>query len=210
MAVKFRDYYEILGVARTASQDEIKSAYRGLAKKYHPDVNRAPDAEDKFKELGEAYEVLRDPEKRKQYDLLGSNWRNGQDFTPPPDWAGGFGRGGGGQTATNFSDFFNTIFGGGSTGGGFTSIFDRFRTQQGNDDAPESFRSAPELEEEQVAPIRISLEDTFNGVERTYSIQSRERGPTGRMRTVKKKINVKIPKGVIGGQKIRIAGQGTA
>jgi curved DNA-binding protein len=212
MAVKFRDYYEILGVARTAPQDEIKTAYRALAKKYHPDVNRAPDAEDKFKELGEAYEVLRDPEKRKKYDLLGSNWRNGQDFTPPQDW-GGYGRGTGGQTATNFSDFFNTIFGGGggAAGGGFSSIFDRFRTQQGNDDAPETFRSGPELEDEsQVAPIRISLEDTFHGVERTYAIQSRERGPTGRMRTVKKKINVKIPKGVIGGQKIRIAGQGNA
>jgi curved DNA-binding protein len=113
MAVKFKDYYDILGVARTASQDEIKSAYRKLARKYHPDVNKASDAEDKFKELGEAYEVLSDPEKRARYDQLGSNWRDGQDFTPPPGYheehVGG---------DSTFSDFFETIFGRGCSAAG--------------------------------------------------------------------------------------------
>src|SRR5436189_5877546 len=121
MAVKFRDYYEILGVSRSASQDEIKSAYRKLARKYHPDVNKAADAEEKFKELGEAYEVLKDPEKRKKYDTLGANWREGQDFSPPPGWSG-FGRRSatGGASASSFSDFFETLFGGGFGGmGGF-------------------------------------------------------------------------------------------
>ena len=86
MGVKFKDYYETLGVDRTASQDEIKSAYRKLARKLHPDVNKAKDAEDRFKELGEAYEVLGDAEKRKKYDQLGERYKNGQDFTPPNGW----------------------------------------------------------------------------------------------------------------------------
>src|SRR6266480_3934810 len=92
MAVKFRDYYESLGVARTANEDEIKKAYRKLARKYHPDVNPSDKtAEEKFKELNEAYEVLSDPEKRKRYDQLGANWKAGSDFTPPPGWEGGNG-----------------------------------------------------------------------------------------------------------------------
>src|SRR5512138_2868315 len=118
MAVKFRDYYEVLGVARTAPQEEIQRAYRKLARKFHPDVNKAKDAEDKFKEINEAYEVLKDPEKRKMYDQLGPEWRSGQDFRPPPGWEyqQGFG-GGGGQThfqwggSGDFSDFFETLFG---------------------------------------------------------------------------------------------------
>src|SRR5262249_31410446 len=88
MAVKFQDYYDILGVARTASQEEIQKAYRKLARTYHPDVSKEPGAEDKFKQVTEAYEVLKDPEKRKKYDTLGPNWQAGQDFTPPPEWEG--------------------------------------------------------------------------------------------------------------------------
>src|SRR5512145_91516 len=120
MAVKFRDYYEILGIQRGAGQDEVQRAYRKLARKFHPDVNKAKDAEEKFKELSEAYEVLKDPEKRKMYDQLGHNWKSGQDFRPPPGWDfhSDYGRGGGQQAgsqwggAGDFSDFFEALFGG--------------------------------------------------------------------------------------------------
>src|SRR5208337_2294309 len=120
MAVTYRDYYEILGIKRGASQDEVQRAYRKLARKYHPDVSKASDAEEKFKEINEAHEVLKDPEKRKMYDQLGPNWRSGQDFRPPPGWEGqfDFGRGGAHQSesqwggAGGFSDFFESLFGG--------------------------------------------------------------------------------------------------
>lgn len=110
--MKFKDYYETLGVARTASQDEIKQAYRKLARKYHPDVSKEAGAEERFKEVGEAFAVLKDPEKRTAYDQMGSNWKSGQDFRPPPDWNGG------GFTVGEFSgdqsDFFESLFGRGA------------------------------------------------------------------------------------------------
>ncbi len=120
MAVKFRDYYDVLGVAKTATEDEIKTAYRKLARKYHPDVNPGDkSAEDKFKEINEAYEVLSDADKRKRYDQLGPNWKAGEEFRPPPGWEGAnveygdFGDlFGGGRSAGGFSDFFESLFGG--------------------------------------------------------------------------------------------------
>ena len=110
--MKYRDYYETLGVARTASADEIKAAYRRLARKYHPDVSKEPDAETRFKEVGEAYDVLRDPEKRASYDQLGSNWRAGQDFRPPPGWESVFRNSNRAQEQTGdpFARFFDDLF----------------------------------------------------------------------------------------------------
>jgi curved DNA-binding protein len=121
--MQYRDYYEILGLTRAADADEIKRAYRKMARKYHPDVSKEKDAEDKFKEVQEAYEVLRDTEKRAAYDQLGRNFRNGQQFRPPPDWAQRFGHSGGGQRFSDlngFSDFFSSLFGGAGAGGGHT------------------------------------------------------------------------------------------
>src|SRR5207237_10023434 len=131
MPVKFRDYYEILGVARSAKEDEIKKAYRKLARKYHPDLNpQNKQAEEKFKEIQEAYEVLSDAEKRRKYDQLGANWKNGADFTPPPNWGGFqgtinmddlFSRAGD-QRSSTFRDCFEMLLGGmggmGGLGGG--------------------------------------------------------------------------------------------
>jgi curved DNA-binding protein len=119
--MQYRDYYEILGLTRAADGDEIKRAYRKMARKYHPDVSKEKNAEDKFKEVQEAYEVLRDADKRAAYDQLGRDFRNGQQFRPPPDWAQRFGHSGGGQRfseANGFSDFFSSLFGGVGAGGG--------------------------------------------------------------------------------------------
>ena len=113
--MKFKDYYETLGVARNATEADIKSAYRKLARKYHPDVNKEKDAEERFKEVGEAYAVLKDTEKRAAYDQMGSNWKSGQDFTPPPNWNEGFeysdGGFGGGAYEGDQSEFFESLFG---------------------------------------------------------------------------------------------------
>src|SRR5499426_4517740 len=115
MPVKFRDYYETLGVGRNAKEDEIKKTYRKLARKYHPDLNpNNKQAEEKFKEVQEAYEVLGDSEKRQKYDQLGANWKNGADFTPPPNW----GPGGGFQGTINIEDLFGR--GGQQRGGTFS------------------------------------------------------------------------------------------
>src|SRR6056297_2102788 len=119
--MEFKDYYKIMGVERDATQDEIKRAYRKLARKYHPDVSKEADAEQRFKEVGEAYEVLKDPEKRAAYDQLGADWKAGQEFRPPPDWDAGFEFSGGGFTggdASAFSDFFESLFGGRGMGAG--------------------------------------------------------------------------------------------
>src|SRR5512135_568221 len=123
--MRLKDYYEVFGVPRSASQDEIKRAYRKLARKFHPDVSKEKNAEERFKELQEAYEVLKDPEKRSAYDQLGANWQQGQEFRPPPDWGKGFefsrgraGPQGGAGTGGDFSDFFSELFGARSPFGG--------------------------------------------------------------------------------------------
>ncbi|TDU32346.1 curved DNA-binding protein [Panacagrimonas perspica] len=189
--MEYKDYYKILGVSRSASADEIKKAYRKLAREFHPDKNKAKGAEEKFKEANEANEVLSDPEKRKAYDTLGANWKNGSGFTPPPGWNHrGFGGPGGpgGPGGAGFSDFFSTLFGAGGAGmggggrGGFQFEDDDDRFQQ---------RPAPAR-----AKIEITLEDSFNGGTRQVSLAD------GRT------LNVKVPKGIVSGQSIRLAEQG--
>ncbi len=213
MAVKFRDYYEVLGVSRTATQEEIQRAYRKLARKYHPDVNKAADAEDKFKELNEAYEVLKDADKRSKYDQLGANWKDGQEFRPPPGWDfqynyGGAGaRPGAGQNDFNwggvggFSDFFEMLFGQQQAGG------QRFRGAQ---PGPRG-RQGPvwtQAGSDQEATIRINLEDAFHGATKSITLQTQTVTPQGQLSVQEKSYDVKIPAGILPGQKIRLSGQG--
>ncbi len=194
--MEFKDYYKIMGVSRDATKDEIKRAYRKLARKYHPDVSKEPDAEAHFKEVGEAYEVLKDPEKRAAYDRLGANWKAGQEFRPPPDWNKGFEFHSGGFTgadASQFSDFFESLFGSG--------IFGR------------SFHTAPnyhERGEDTFAKITIDLEDAFYGATRNISLRNTVLGKDGRPQIKTRTLNVHIPKGIHQGQHIRLAGQGGA
>ncbi|MDA8305943.1 MAG: J domain-containing protein [Deltaproteobacteria bacterium] len=212
MAVKYRDYYEILGVKRSVGQDEIQRAYRKLARKYHPDVNKASNAEDKFKEINEAYEVLKDPEKRKMYDQLGSNWRAGQDFRPPPGWqARDFGQGGGGAYQTEFH-----WGGGGPGGGGFSDFFESlfggmgFRQARGGA-GPGGFGRGGVLRQagaDQETSIRISLEEAFHGGAKPIVLQSRTVSPQGQLEVKEKRYDVKIPAGILPDQKIRLSGQG--
>ncbi len=203
MAVEFRDYYETLGVAKTATADEIKSAFRKLARKHHPDVAKDKKAaEEKFKQINEAYEVLSDADKRRKYDELGANWDRPGGFQPPPNWGGGghrrgpnpFGGGNGGGVefefgGTGFSDFFETFFGGGrgrSASGGMGP--QGAGAERGND-----------VE----ADIMVPLEEALKGVTRQVSLR---RGESSKVETYQ----VKIPRGVREGQRIRLAGQGEA
>lgn len=199
--MEYKDYYQTLGLERSASQDEIKRAYRKLARKYHPDVNKEPGAEDRFKEVGEAYEVLKDPEKRAAYDQLGSRAKAGEEFRPPPDWDAGFEFSGGGFTGAGgagFSDFFENLFGGGNFGGGF---------QGGPRGAGRGFDSRGE---DHHAKVLIDLEDAFTGASRRITLQQSEVDEAGRVRTKPRSLNVKIPKGIKPGQSIRLSGQGGA
>lgn len=194
--MEYKDYYKIMGVEKTATQDEIKRAYRKLARKYHPDVSKEPNAEQKFKEVGEAYEVLKDPQKRAAYDRIGSQWREGQPFTPPPDWDAGFEFSGGGFTGgdtSGFSDFFETLFGRGAPFGASRQTYSRHFSAQGQDHR---------------AKILIDLEDAYHGASRLISLQIPELDETGRMINKTRTLNVKIPKGVKAGQQIRLTGQG--
>jgi curved DNA-binding protein len=193
--MEFKDYYKILGLARDATQDDIKRAYRKLARKYHPDVSSAADAEERFKEVGEAYEVLKDPEKRAAYDQFGNQWQAGQEFRPPPNWDAGFEFKGGGFTgASGFSDFFEAMF-------GRASPWSPERRGAGA-----GFRAAGENHH---AKIMLSLEDAYHGGSRTITLQSPRLDSQGRVVTQDHTLNVKIPKGVTEGQRIRLAGQGS-
>lgn len=192
--MKFKDYYKTLGVDSDASADDIRRAYRKLARKYHPDRSEEADAEDRFKEIGEAYEVLKDPEKRKQYDQLrAGGWRGGEDFEPPPGWTGGFreaggqargGQGFGGGGFGDFSDFFETLFGGGLGGMGGMGGARRQARAKGRDIT---------------ATVEIDLDTAFHGGKRRITL---DRGGQ------RQNLEVNIPAGVTPGRKIRLSGQG--
>lgn len=215
MSVKFHDYYKTLGVSRNASQDEIRRAYRKLARELHPDVNKSDDAERKFGEISEAYEVLGDEDKRKKYDQLGANWKSGQDFNPPPGWAGRAGAGGGGARTTRvdfedmqgfggFSDFFEAIFGGG--GGGFRG---GDMGDAGARDAGFSARRAaarPRQGETVEGALTITLDDAYHGAKRQVTL--RTASPDGA--SAAKTLDVRIPPGTTDGATIRLKGQGGA
>jgi curved DNA-binding protein len=194
--MEYKDYYKIMGLSKTATKDELKRAYKKLARKFHPDVSKEKDAEDKFKELGEAYEVLKDPEKRAAYDQLGKDWKSGQGFTPPPGWDAGFEFKGGdftGGDTSGFSDFFESLFGRqyqqDATGGHYDSQF----YAQSND---------------RHAKIMIDLEDAYKGTTRSISLKIPQIDQEGHLINKTHTLNVKIPKGVKAGQNIRLAGQG--
>jgi curved DNA-binding protein len=202
MAVQFRDYYETLGVSKTANEDEIRSAFRKLARKYHPDVAKdKKTAEEKFKQINEAYEVLSDPEKRRKYDQLGEHWNQPGGFQPPPQWGagqpgGGFHRGSGENGGvefefggTGFSDFFEAFFGGGRGRSAFGGFGQRETMAERGSDVE--------------ADIMVTLEEALHGSTRQVSLRR-----AGSMKT--ETYQVRIPRGVREGQRIRLAGQGEA
>jgi len=210
--MEFRDYYKVLGVERAATADQIKTAYRRLARKYHPDVSKEKNAEEHFKEVQEAYEVLRDPEKRAAYDQLGSNWKSGEQFRPPPDWGSGFEFSGGPGAAggrrgrasasgaegdgsfarEDFSEFFSSLFGGGSP---FAQAGARGgRGVRGGRDHH--------------ARLDVTLEEAFHGTTRTFELKHPELKEDGTVGVHSRTVRVTIPAGVTEGQLIRLAGQG--
>ena len=191
--MEFKDYYQTLGVTREATQDEIKKAFRKLARKYHPDVSKEKDAEARMKEVNEAHAVLSDPEKRAAYDQLGRGNRAGQDFRPPPDWDAGFefsGRGPFEGDAQGFSDFFSELFGRRGHGGGGAQFQMRG--------------------EDHHAKILLDLEDAYRGATRLIALRVPAVDAQGHVGLTERSLEVRIPKGVHEGQIIRLAGQGNA
>jgi curved DNA-binding protein len=191
--MQFRDYYETLGVERSSTQDEIKKAYRKLSRQFHPDVNKDKGAEDRFKQVGEAYEVLKDPDKRRQYDQIGSGYTSGQDFRPPAGWQNvdfnftGTPTGAGGGVPSGFSDFFEAFFAGG----------------EGRRRAPRP-REGADVE----AEITISIEEAYAGTSRTITMQHTVPGHDGGRRSEDRTFTVKIPAGATEGSRVRLRGLG--
>ena len=191
--MEYKDYYATLGVQKTATVDEIKRAYRKLARKYHPDLNKAADAEARFKDVAEAYEALHDPEKRAAYDALGQAHGEGRSFTPPPGWDSGFefsGRGDADERA--HSDFFETLFG----------------RQAAGDRGPR--RGSSQAGSDHHAKVEIDLEDAYRGGRRTVTLRTPQVDSEGRLTLQSRQLQVNITKGVRNGQHLRLAGQGGA
>lgn len=203
--MEYKDYYRALGVARGASKDDIKRAYRRLARKYHPDVSKEPDAEARFKEVNEANEVLKDPEKRAAYDALGNQWRAGQEFRPPPGGGGfhrefHFGTG----DAGGFSDFFSSLFGGGL--GGFGDGLGASRSRSGVGGRREDLLRR--RGQDQAAHVEVGLEEAYRGTTRELRLETPERDAKGRVATRTRTLKIRVPAGVSQGRHIRLAGQG--
>ena len=209
MSVRFRDYYETLGVPRNADGDAIKKAYRKLARQFHPDINKSSGAEARFKEVSEAYEVLNDPEKRKRYDALGASWKSGQEFRPPPR-SGGFNYGfqGGGQgpgkgfsfdNLGGFSDFFEQLFGGGRASG-------RRRQSSGVGD---DWLGHAARGQDHEAEIKISLEDAYHGVAKSLTVSGLEMNGHGTVSQHPYSVDFRIPPGTVDGTRIRLRGKGS-
>ena len=204
--MEFKDYYATLGVERTATQDEIKRAYRKLARKFHPDVSKEPDAEARFKEIAEAHEALIDAERRAAYDDIARRHASGQAFEPPPGWDSGFeysGRGASGmpgrhshdagRAEEDFSDFFESLFGRRGGPGGFEDAAPRHT--QGRDHH---------------AKVAVELQDAYSGAQRTITLRMPVVDTTGRTALQERQLEVSIPKGIREGQHLRLAGQGAA
>ncbi len=197
--MEYKDYYAVLGLDKKASADAIKQAYRRLARKFHPDVSKEANAEEKFKNLQEAYEVLKDPEKRAAYDQLGSHWRQGQEFKEPPGWGGGQTRyytGDAGNFSEEdlggFSDFFTHLFGGRARGQSF---------------GREGFQQRRERGSDQRATVRLTLEEAFRGTTKNLHLELPEMDASGRVHTKSRVLKVNIPPGAMPGQQLRLAGQ---
>jgi curved DNA-binding protein len=219
--MKYQDYYEVLGVPPSATLDDIKRTYRKLARKYHPDLSKLDDAESRFKEVGEAYGVLKDTEKRAAYDRMGDQWRDGQEFEPPPQWDEGFefsGADDSGAGNPRFSEFFEAFFRGEHAGGGRAST-GRARQAAG---AGRENATAQEMEDayagvphsapgqDHHAKVVIDLTDAYQGAQRTISLETPVLDASGRVVLKSRPLDVSIPKGVHGGQHLRLAGQGGA
>ena len=179
--MKYKDYYKILGVARGAGDDEIKKAYRKLARKYHPDVSKEPNAKEKFQEVSEAYETLCDKEKRAAYDSLGSGFRQGQDFRPPPDWFDRFGGGGKAEDlhGVDLGELFESM-----------GLFGRAQRRSGGFGRRSAFPG-----EDYEVPVRLTLEEAYRGTERTVQLDGRA-------------FTARIPRGATDGQRLRLRGKG--
>ena len=194
--MEFKDYYEVLGVERAASDEEIKKAFRRLARKHHPDISKAADASARMQELNEAYEVLRDTEKRAAYDSVGQGAKSGQPFEPPPGWDSGFEFSGGADDFGNSAEhsaFFDALFGAA-----------RRSAERGGAQTRQARRG-----QDHHAKIVVPLEDSFHGATRLITLHSPGLDASGRMGLQERTLEVAIPKGIRAGQQIRLAGQGS-
>jgi len=214
--MEFKDYYVTLGVERSATQDEIKRAYRKLARKYHPDVSKEPNAEARFKEVAEAHEALIDPERRAAYDDIAKRQASGQPFEPPPGWDSGYefsGRGGEGTAGAgdaDFSDFFESLFGRVNGRGGRGGRDGRDGRDGRNNASARGYSAGPAPGGDHHAKLTIDLQDSYRGAQRTMSLRMPVVDAQGQTRLIERQLEVNIPRGVRPGQHLRLLGQGAA